>query len=155
MTPLGAGDRAPDFDLTDGDGNRWRLADLRGRKVVLYFYPADHTRGCTTQACDFRDSQTDFGARGYIVLGVSPQGAASHRSFAREHGLGFPLLVDEGLRAARAYGAVRARPAEHDGVPLKVRRCTFVIDEEGGIEQALYDVTARGHVDGLRELLGV
>ena len=92
---LSKGDRAPEFDLLDGTGKRWRLSDLRGQRVILYFYPADDTPGCTAQACDFRDSAPDLQAAGYLVLGVSPQGAESHQAFAGRYSLNFPLLIDE------------------------------------------------------------
>ena len=104
MAKLKAGDNAPDFEAQDADGKTWRLSDLRGKKVILYFYPADDTPGCTREACDFRDAQSDFTDAGYIVLGASPQGAGSHSAFASKYRLNFPLLVDEGMGLAKAYG---------------------------------------------------
>ena len=148
---LQQGDKAPDFDLEDGDGKRWRLQDLRGQKVILYFYPADDTPGCTVQARDFRDAQADLKQAGYVVLGVSPQGAASHRRFASKFELNFPLLVDADTKVANAYGAFKDDGAEWEGVPLKIKRSTFVIDENGTIAEALYGVKAKGHVDTLKE----
>ena len=145
---LTKGDKAPAFQMRDAEGKTWDLEALKGKKVILYFYPADDTPGCTAQACDFRDSQSDLQSAGYVVLGVSPQGADSHRRFAGKYGLNFPLLIDDGLKTARAYGALKS-------VPKRVKRSTFVIDEDGRIEQALYGVRAAGHVAGLKETLGV
>ena len=154
MPQLQPGDDAPEFDLTDGDGRSWKLSDMRGKKVILYFYPVDDTPGCTTQACDFRDSQHGLREAGYVVLGVSPQGADSHRQFSEKYGLNFPLLVDKEIATAKAYGVARAEGI-FKGLPLMVKRSTFVIDEQGKIEQALYGVRAKGHVAQLKESLGV
>ena len=151
---LQQGEEAPEFEMHDGSGKTWRLSDLKGQKVILYFYPADDTPGCTTESCDFRDSSADLSAAGYIILGVSPQGAASHRRFAEKYGLNFPLLVDEDLAATRAYGAHKEL-GDYKGIPLRVKRSTFVIDEEGRIELAEYGVRAKGHVEALRGKLGV
>ena len=152
---LQEGDVAPDFELQDGDGKTWRLEELKGRKVVLYFYPADDTPGCTKEACDFRDTQSEWAGAGYVVLGVSPQNAASHTKFSEKFNLNFPLLVDDDLDVAKRYAALREEPEEWEGLKLHVKRCTFVIDENGRIEQALYGVRAKGHVEFLRETLGV
>ena len=155
MSRLEPGDPAPDFFAKDHDGNEWSLENLRGRKVILYFYPADDTPGCTVEACDFRDAHADLSDAGYVVLGVSPQSAGSHRKFAEKHGLNFPLLVDDDLRIAKAYGAAADRPGVFDRIPLLVKRCTFVIDADGVIVEALYGVKARGHIAALRETLAV
>lgn len=154
MTRLQTGDPAPDFEMADGEGKVWKLSELRGRRVILYFYPADDTPGCTIQACDFRDSQAFLEEAGYIVLGVSPQDAASHQKFASKFNLNFPLLVDEDTKVAKAYGAYKEK-GDWKGIPLKIDRSTFVIDEEGRIEQALYGVRAKGHVDSLKESIGL
>ena len=154
MTRLSQGDSAPDFELKDADGKTWRLTDLKGRRIVLYFYPADDTPGCTVQACDFRDSIDEWAKAGYVVLGVSPQGADSKRAFIDKYALNFPLLIDEGAEVTRRYGAYKER-GDWEGIPLVVARSTFVIDEEGVIEHALYGVQARGHRDMLKELLQV
>jgi peroxiredoxin Q/BCP len=146
---------APDFELADADGVIWRLGDLRGRRVIVYFYPADDTPGCTAQACDFRDSQAVFRGAGYTVLGVSPQGAESHRAFSTKFGLNFPLLIDSEMEMARRYGVTAEKARDYKGIPLEVTRSTFIIDEDGVIEQALYDVKARGHVDSLLKKLSV
>ncbi len=151
---LEQGDAAPEFALQDGEGKTWRLADLKGQKVILYFYPADDTPGCTKESCDFRDASADLREAGYVILGVSPQGAESHQRFAAKYSLNFPLLVDEDLSVARAYGAY-TEIGEYEGVPLRVNRSTFVIDEAGRIALAEYGVKATEHVERLREKLGV
>ncbi len=153
-TTLNRGDIAPDFELQDGDGKRWQLSQLRGSKVILYFYPADDTPGCTAQARDFRDSYADLQAAGYVILGVSPQGAESHRSFAGKYSLNFPLLVDEDHSVAESYGAWGEKK-RYKNVFLGIRRSTFVIDENGRIEEALYGVKAKGHVERLKAGLGL
>jgi peroxiredoxin Q/BCP len=150
---LSPGDAAPDFALSDADGKEWRLTDLRGKKVILYFYPADDTPGCTAESCDFRDSYKVFVDANVEVLGVSPQGAASHRKFAERYDLNFPLLIDEDRAVAKAYSAIREKVEEWQGIPLHIKRSTFVIDEEGRIEQAIYGVKVAGHVDALLESL--
>lgn len=154
MERLTEGMTAPDFLLVDAEGATWRLADLRGRRVVLYFYPADDTPGCTVEACDFRDSMSAWQEAGYVVLGVSPQGPDSKRAFARSYALNFPLLIDAEGRAQRAYGAEPDVPLADGIVPLP-KRSTFVIDENGVIVAALYGVHAAGHVADLRARLGV
>lgn len=145
MAQLQPGDAAPDFSLEDADGTTWRLADLRGQKVIVYFYPADDTPGCTAQACDFRDAQTDLTDAGYRVFGVSPQGAASHRRFTGKYSLNFPLLVDSDYTMARDYGVAEDR----EGKKPRIVRSTFVIDEDGTLAEARYGVSARGHVASL------
>jgi len=152
---LAAGMDAPDFEMKDADGRTWRLKDLRGQKVVLYFYPADDTPGCTAEACDFRDTKSEFDAAGYQVLGVSPQGAESHAAFASKFNLNFPLLVDSDMSVAEAYGALREAPGDYKGIPLHILRSTFVIDENGKIAEALYGVHGRGHVADVRKLVDV
>jgi peroxiredoxin Q/BCP len=154
VTRLTPGDAAPGFELKDADGKTWRLSGLRGQRIVLYFYPADDTPGCTVQACDFRDSINEWANAGYVVLGVSPQDADSKRAFIAKYSLNFPLLIDEGAELTGRYGAYKER-GDWDGVPLVVNRSTFVIDEEGAIEHALYGVNARGHLDELKQLLQI
>jgi peroxiredoxin Q/BCP len=158
MADLEKGQPAPDFALPDENGRIWRLSELRGGPVIIYFYPADDTPGCTAEACDFRDAHSFLADEGYLVFGISPQDAASHRAFARKHALNFPLLVDEDLHVAERYGARRAREGSWQSragkdVALKVRRSTFVIDPSGRVAEAFYDVTAKGHVEMRRELL--
>ncbi len=149
---LDIGAQAPDFELQDGEGKTWRLAELRGRKVILFFYPVDDTPGCTREACDFRDSYAKFAEAGYVVLGVSPQGAESKRAFAEKYDLNYPLLIDHEGEVAKRYGVWEAH-GEYEGAPLMVNRSTFVIDEQGHISEALYGVKAKGHVAALEELL--
>jgi thioredoxin-dependent peroxiredoxin len=155
VTQLAAGEQAPDFELRDAEGNVWRLSALAGHKVIVYFYPADDTPGCTAEARDFRDSKSELRDAGYIVLGVSPQSAESHRAFAAKLSLDFPLLIDDDLEVARRYGAVRDQRGFHGSIPLDVQRSTFVVDEHGTLTQALYGFEGRGHVAQLRELLQV
>ena len=149
MTQLQPGDAAPDFELEDHHGKTWRLADLKGTRVVLYFYPADDTPGCTAESCDFRDNISSCEDANTQVLGVSPQGAASHKRFAEKYSLNFPLLIDKDLEVASAYGAVAEKVGDFKGIPIKIKRSTFVIDEEGNIEQAIYGVKVKGHVESL------
>jgi len=152
---LKKGDEAPGFRLTDQDGNEWALEDLRGSKIVLYFYPADNTPGCTKESCDFRDSYSDWQKAGYQVFGISPQSTASKKKFATKYGFPFPLLADGDKAVAKAYDTIREKLEKWEGIPLHVKRSTFVIDENGIIEQALYGVKAFGHVKALRESLEV
>lgn len=145
---------APDFELEDTDGKVWRLADLRGRKAIVYFYPIDDTPGCTVEACDFRDAHETFTEADYVVLGISPQDAESHQAFTTKYDLNFPLLVDSDNAVARKYGVWEDR-GEYQGVPVLTKRSTFVIDEDGNIAEALYGVNAQGHVELLRSELGL
>jgi peroxiredoxin Q/BCP len=151
---LSRGDAAPEFDLQDASGKRWKLSELRGRRVILYFYPADDTPGCTAQACDFRDALIELQEAGYLVLGVSPQGAESHKAFADKFALNFPLLMDEDHAVAERYGAW-GENKYYKNIFLGIKRSTFVIDEQGRIEEAQYGVKAKGHVERLRAALGV
>ena len=151
---LKPGDRAPDFELKDGDGRTWKLSEI-DEHVIVYFYPADETPGCTLEACDFRDARDELAGAGYTVLGISPQDAQSHRAFANNHGLDFPLLADDRLEAARSYGAVRDEEGSYEGKPLKVARSTFVIDDQGEIVEAIYGVKAKGHLLDLKSRLGI
>ena len=152
---LKPGDPAPDFELEDGEGRTWKLSELRGSGVIIYFYPADETPGCTRQACDFRDAREDFARAGYTILGISPQDAESHRAFSSKHSLNFPLLIDDRLEAASAYDSVREERGFHEGIPLDVARSTFVVDESGKIVHAIYGVKARGHLQELKAKLAV
>ncbi len=151
---LAPGDPAPDFALPDADGNVVRLADLRGRKVVVYFYPAASTPGCTKQACGFRDALADWEAAGYAVLGVSPDKPAKLAKFREAESLPFPLLSDPDKTVLAAYGAYGEKKLYGKPV-VGVIRSTFVIDEEGRVERAMYGVKATGHVEKLRKELGV
>jgi peroxiredoxin Q/BCP len=154
VTRLSPGDTAPDFTLPDADGTPHALADLRGRRVVLYFYPAALTPGCTKQACGFRDSLADWDAAGYAVLGVSPDKPAKLARFRDEEGLTFPLLSDPSREVLEAYGAYGEKQLYGKTV-TGVIRSTFVIDPSGVVERAMYGVKATGHVEKLRRELGV
>jgi peroxiredoxin Q/BCP len=151
---LTAGDTAPDFTLTDQTGATVTLADLRGQKVVVYFYPAAMTPGCTTQACDFRDNLGTLETAGYRVLGLSKDSPAKLAAFAENDHLTFPLLSDEDLAVHRAYGAWGEKNLYGKTV-TGVLRSTFVLDEAGTVTLALYNVKATGHVASLRKKLGV
>lgn len=153
MTRLEPGSVAPDFTLPDQDGSPVTLSSLRGRKVVLYFYPAAMTPGCTTEACDFRDSLSSLQGLGYEVIGVSPDDVPALAKFRERDHLTFPLLSDPDHVALDAYGAWGEKKnygKTYDGVI----RSTFVIDEDGVIEHALYNVKATGHVGRIRKLVG-
>ena len=153
-TRLAAGDPAPDFTLPDADGKPVSLVDYRGRRVVVYFYPAAATPGCTKQACDFRDSLTDLGDAGLDVLGISPDKPAKLAKFRDKEGLTFPLLSDEDRSVLTAWGAFGEKTMYGKTV-TGVIRSTFVVDAEGKIEVAQYNVRATGHVAKLRKDLKV
>ncbi|WP_243227044.1 thioredoxin-dependent thiol peroxidase [Microbacterium sp. CIAB417] len=154
MTQLQPGDIAPDFTLHDQDGTAVSLQEFRGRPVILYFYPAAMTPGCTTQACDFRDSLSSLTAAGYTVLGVSRDSSEKLRTFRERDGLTFPLLSDPDHAVHDAYGAWGEK-TNYGKTVEGVLRSTFVIDADGRIAQALYNVKATGHVARLRKLLGI
>jgi peroxiredoxin Q/BCP len=151
---LSPGDAAPAFTLTDSEGASVSLADFAGSKVILYFYPAAMTPGCTTQACDFRDSLGSLQGAGYTVLGISKDNPSKLREFAERDALTFPLLSDEDLTVHQAYGAYGEKNS-YGRVLTGVLRSTFVIDESGAIELALYNVKATGHVASLRKKLKI
>lgn len=151
---LEAGSPAPNFTLPDKDGNQVSLADYRGQKVILYFYPAASTPGCATQACDLRDNMASLEAAGYVVLGVSKDKLSALQKFAQNENLGFPLLSDEDLSVHHAYGAYGEK-SMYGKTVMGVIRSTFVVDESGTLEHALYNVKASGHLDMLRKKLGI
>jgi thioredoxin-dependent peroxiredoxin len=151
---LSVGDPAPDFTLPDADGNEISLAGLRGRNVIVYFYPAAMTPGCTKQACDFRDSLDSLAAAGYAVLGISPDKPAKLAKFRERDGVTFPLLSDPDREVLTAYGAFGEKTM-YGKVVTGVIRSTFVIDPDGKISVAQYNVKATGHVDRLRRELGL
>jgi thioredoxin-dependent peroxiredoxin len=154
MTRLAPGDTAPDFTLQDDDGREVSLADFRGRKVIVYFYPAAMTPGCTKQACDFRDNLAELEQAGMAVVGISPDKPEKLAKFRAAEGLTFPLLSDPTRSTLEAYGAYGEKTLYGKTV-TGVLRSTFVISEDGAIEQAQYNVKATGHVAKLRRDLGV
>jgi peroxiredoxin Q/BCP len=149
---LAAGDAAPDFQLTDQDGVVHRLADYRGRTVVLYFYPRDETPGCTIEACSFRDAHEEIAAEGAAVLGVSTDDAESHRGFREHHGLPFPLLVDEEARVASAYGAWGEKVL-YGRRSVGMTRSTFVIGPDGRLTKVWKRARAAGHGEAVLGVL--
>lgn len=151
---LSPGDPAPDFALPTDTGETLRLSDLRGRRVVVYVYPAAMTPGCTTQACDFRDSLSSLHAAGFEVVGISPDPPEKLAKFRAKEGLTFPLLADPDKSVLTAYGAYGEKQ-NYGRTVLGVIRSTFVIDPDGRIETAMYNVKATGHVAMLRRELGV
>jgi thioredoxin-dependent peroxiredoxin len=144
MSRLSVGDAAPKFSLTNQDGAKVTLASLKGQRVVLYFYPADDTPGCTKEACQFNDDLSGFNALGAVVLGVSPDDAASHQKFRAKYGLDFDLLSDPSREVMAAYGAFGEKMMYGKKV-TGVIRSTFLISPSGRIEQAWYGVRADGH----------
>lgn len=151
---LEVGNKAPEFSLTNQLEKSVSLKSLVGKKAIVYFYPAAATPGCTKEACDFEESLNVFTAAGYVVLGISPDKPSKLAKFAESEGLHFDLLSDEDLTVHKAYGAYGLKKLygrEYEGV----LRSTFVLDEKGVIELALYNVKATGHVAMLRKLLGI
>ncbi|MCK0092330.1 thioredoxin-dependent thiol peroxidase [Rhodococcus sp. HNM0563] len=151
LTP---GDTAPDFRLADADGNEVSLSDYRGRKVIVYFYPAASTPGCTKQACDFRDNLAELNDAGLDVLGISPDKPAKLAKFRDNQELNFPLLSDPEKTTLTAWGAFGEKKMYGKTV-TGVIRSTFLVDEQGKIEVAQYNVRATGHVAKLRRDLSV
>jgi len=135
------GAAAPDFELEGDDGSKVRLSELRGKLIVLYFYPKDNTPGCTKQACGFRDSHREYAERGAVVLGVSPDDTASHRKFKEKYSLPFTLLADPEHEIAEAYGAWGEKSFAGKKY-MGVIRSTFVIGPDGKVGRAMYGVNA-------------
>jgi thioredoxin-dependent peroxiredoxin len=138
------GDQAPDFELPADDGSKLRLSGLRGKRVILYFYPKDNTSGCTTEACEFRDALPGIEEAGAVVLGVSPDPVSSHVRFRNKHGLTFPLLADEQHEVAEAYGVWKEK-SMYGRKYWGVERSTFLIDGSGKVEKVWRRVSPRGH----------
>jgi peroxiredoxin Q/BCP len=153
-TRLAPGDKAPAFNLPDADGNNVKLSDYKGRRVVVYFYPAASTPGCTKQACDFRDSLAELNEAGIDVVGISPDKPEKLSKFRDAEGLTFPLLSDPERKVLAAYGAFGEKQMYGKTV-TGVIRSTFVVDEKGKVEVAQYNVKATGHVAKLRRDLSV
>jgi len=154
MTRLSTGDPAPDFTLPTDDGREVSLSGLRGRKVIVYFYPAAMTPGCTKQACDFTDSLSSLQAQGYDVLGISPDSPAKLAKFRERDGLTITLLSDPDKAVLDAYGAFGEKKL-YGKTMQGVIRSTFVVDEDGKVALAQYNVKASGHVAKLRRDLGI
>ncbi len=151
---LSAGDPAPDFTLPDADGKDVSLSDYRGRRVIVYFYPAASTPGCTKQACDFRDSLASLAAAGVDVIGISPDPPAKLARFRDNETLTFPLLSDPTKETLQSWGAYGEKTMYGKTV-TGVLRSTFVVSADGKIEQAQYNVRATGHVAKLRKELAI
>lgn len=151
---LSAGDAAPQFSLPDETGTVRSLSDYAGKKLIIFFYPKAMTPGCTTEACDFRDSLSGLTAAGYEVLGISPDPVDSLREFSEQEGLTYPLLSDESKETLQAYGAFGEKN-NYGKVVQGVIRSTFIIDGNSNIVEALYNVKATGHVARIRDLVGL
>ena len=151
---LEAGQTAPDFSLLDHAGNSVSLGDYKGKKVILYFYPAASTPGCTKEACDFNDALNPFNKHGYTVIGISPDEPKKLAAFKKNQDLNFPLLSDPDKATHQAYGAFGEKSL-YGRLYKGVLRSTFVLDEQGVIQLALYNVKATGHVTSLRKRLGI
>ncbi|MCI4011503.1 thioredoxin-dependent thiol peroxidase [Brevibacterium sp. ZH18] len=154
MPRLSVGDTAPDFTLVNQDGKSVTLSEFKGQRVVVYFYPAAMTPGCTTEACDFRDSLSALKAEGLVVLGISPDKPEKLKKFADKEGLNFDLLSDEDKTMMTEWGAFGEKK-NYGKVVQGVIRSTLVIDAEGKVELAQYNVKATGHVARVRKALGI
>ncbi|TSI15933.1 thioredoxin-dependent thiol peroxidase [Brevibacterium aurantiacum] len=154
MPRLSVGDTAPDFTLANQDGKSVTLSEFKGQRVVVYFYPAAMTPGCTTEACDFRDSLSALSAAGLVVLGISPDKPEKLKKFAEKEGLNFDLLSDPDKSMMEEWGAFGEKK-NYGKVVQGVIRSTLVIDAEGAVELAQYNVKATGHVARVRKALGI
>lgn len=148
MITLNPGDSAPDFTAQDQSGQTHRLADYRGQRVALYFYPKDDTPGCTAQACSLRDGETQLRAAGIQVLGVSPDDVASHQKFAAKFELPFPLLADSDRALAEAYGVWQEKK-NYGRTYWGIVRTTFLIDAEGRVERIIRRPDTKNHAEQL------
>lgn len=150
ITQLQEGDAAPAFEGVDQDGNKVSLSDYKGKKLILFFYPKDNTPGCTAEACSLRDGYSELKAKGYELLGVSPDSEKKHQNFIKKYQLPFPLLADteqETLKAYGVWGKKKFMGREFTGV----HRTTFMIDEKGKIEKIYRKVKTRSHSDQILE----
>jgi len=146
MASLKIGDRAPEFDLPTGDGRKLSLKDLKGKKVVLYFYPKDDTSGCTKEACSFQDNLKPIEKKGAVVIGVSPDGVDSHRKFAGKYKLTFPLVSDEKKEIIKKYGVWKEK-SMYGKKYMGVERTTFIIDGKGMVSHIFPKVKVDGHTE--------
>ncbi|TXB61875.1 thioredoxin-dependent thiol peroxidase [Phaeodactylibacter luteus] len=152
MTTLQKGDKAPDFSGIDQNGETVSLADFKGKKLILFFYPKDNTPGCTAEACNLRDNYSILQEKGYALLGVSPDSAKKHQNFISKHELPFPLLADtekEVLNAYGVWGLKKFMGREYDGV----HRTTFIINEEGVIAEVIAKVKTKAHSEQILEAM--
>ncbi|MFC3039246.1 thioredoxin-dependent thiol peroxidase [Virgibacillus xinjiangensis] len=146
------GKQAPDFTLSNQNGEQVSLSDYKGKNIVLYFYPKDMTPGCTTEACDFRDQHESFGELDAVILGVSPDPAEKHQKFIDKHDLPFELLADEEHQVAEDYGVWKLKKnfgKEYYGI----ERSTFIIDKEGVLRKEFRKVQVKGHVEEALEYI--
>jgi len=146
MAELKVGDKAPDFELPTGDGGTLSLKEMKGKKVILYFYPKDNTSGCTKEACSFRDDVSKFRKKGAVIVGVSIDSVASHKNFAEKYALPFPLASDEKKELVKKYGVWKEK-SMYGRKYMGVERTTFVIDEQGRIAQIFRKVKVDGHTE--------
>ena len=149
---LEIGMKAPEFELPDQNGEMHRLADYRGQKVILYFYPKDNTSGCTKQACGFSERNPQFREKGAVILGVSKDSVASHKKFEQNYGLGFTLLSDPELEVIKAYGVWQEKK-NYGKVTMGVVRTTYLIDENGIIIKAMGGVKAADNPQQMLDLI--
>ncbi len=152
-TRLGAGDKAPAFTLPDQDGKKVSLRDFAGKPVVVYFYPADDTPGCTKEACQFNDNLRAFSRTGAAVVGISPDGAEKHGKFRAKYGLRFPLLSDENHAVMARYGAWGEKTL-YGKKSVGVIRSTFLVGPDGVVQRAWYHVKADGHAEKVLAEIG-
>lgn len=154
MEALKAGDKAPDFQGKDQNGNLIKQSDFTGKKMILYFYPKDNTPGCTSEACDFRDNYEMWLSKGYAVIGVSADSEASHKKFAEKHELPFPLIADEDKTIIQAYG-VWGEKNLYGKKSMGIKRTTFVIDENGIITNVFKQVKSKTHTNQILEKINL
>ncbi len=152
MEKLAIGDQAPDFETITDEGTKFKLSELQGKRVILYFYPKDDTPGCTTQACGFRDNHSAISDKNAVVLGVSPDDADSHQKFKTKFSLPFPLLVDTDHAIADAYG-VWGEKSMYGKTFMGVTRSHFVIDETGKLVDVQYKVSPQDSITKAIEAL--
>lgn len=150
MNALKTGDKAPDFSANDQDGNKISLADFKGKRLILYFYPKDNTSGCTAEACSLRDGKRELERMGFSIVGVSPDSEKSHQGFKAKHDLNFPLLSDPDKVIAKSYGVWGPKKfmgREYEGI----LRTTFVIDGDGRIEKIFTKVDTKRHFEQIAD----
>ena len=151
---LETGSAAPAFSLSNQDEKQVSLSDYSGQKVIVYFYPAASTPGCTTQACDFRDNINSLKSAGFTVLGISPDAPSKLKKFKDKEGLNFELLSDPDNKIQEAYGAYGEK-SMYGKTYMGTIRSTFVVDESGKIQHSFYNVKAKGHIEFLRDKMGI